>query len=501
MRTVIFGVLRVDEKLCGKRMSVEFERTIAEFFEVIQETENADVNSLEFAELIWDGRRLVKILRVRFPLWFWSIFTLRDVEFHGAFLFHKFCLDNCISLDIDFDPFDIIFKRRIDAVVQSISHILSLPLESFRIPDHAGPLSDESQVCSCLLCRWKSAIAVLSHTSHPWSPNKLAMSVRRLIADGIPGAAREHVWLVLSGALHLMRTRRPDYASHFPKALAKCQHLELIDLDISRTFQGNSDWRAKKYDMSTRRILAAYSVRNPSVGYCQGLTYVVGLLVTVVNEELAFLILCAIVEDGLLPPDYYTSLQGAMVDRKVTERLISQFLPNLTALLDSQLEDYSFVSIPWNMCLFSTALSMEVSVRLWDFLFGFGPSVLFKTSLGILRELESALAMKEIKAGEIREKLSKIESSVTVSDIALFQAGFPELTNSLIAVLRDELRGSESCQPLAVQAHDSLNSCVSDDSYFGTSCVPPSRPSSRSRQTKRLAIEGLSVFMGLTHKT
>jgi hypothetical protein len=484
-------------------MSVDFGTSVREFLECIGDSTESCTTIADFATFISSGIHLKTFLKRRFPQYWWSVFALSDAYFHGAFLFHKFCTDTSILSRLQIDAFDIVQRKNTQVIVRAISELMCLP-QSENSPSHSGPLSDDSDICSCLLCRWRKVICVLSPTIHPWAPNRLASSVRRLVADGVPAVAREHVWLILSGGLHLMRTRRPDYASHFPEAFLKCSHLELIDLDISRTFQGYPQWRVKRYDVSTRRILAAYAMRNPSVGYCQGLSYIVGLLVTVVNEEIAFVILCAIIEDGLLPPDYYTSLQGAIIDRRVIEKLIHKFLPELSAILDHQLQDYSFVTIPWNMCLFSTALSMDVSVRLWDFLFAFGPCVLFKTSLSLLRELESGLVTKAISVSDVRARLMEIESTTNANDIALAQEGFPDVTNSLVRMLREELRGPEECPPLSVrhasQSGLTLNSCVSDDSYFGASQPAPVRETSNDREQKKYAIEGLSLFMGVKRR-
>ena len=481
-------------------MSVDFKTTIARFFQLTGQHVDPELSDLEFILMLQDGSLILKFLSALFPHNFWSIFPLSDARFHGAFIFQRLCINLGLPSEIDLDPFDIVHGKRPDLVVASIGFVLSA-YNGNLFPEHAGPTSDDSlDVCSCLVCRWKKIVGVLSPSSHPWCPNRLPNAVRRLVADGVPSGVREHVWLVLSGALHLVRTRRPDYAGHFPRALVKCPHMELIDLDISRTFQSIPEWRRRKFDISTRRVLAAYALRNPSIGYCQGLSYIVGLLVTIVNEEIAFYVLCAIIEDGLLPPDYYTTLQGAMIDRKVVEQLLRQFLPDLCACLQSQIEDYSFVSIPWNMCLFSTALSMDVSVRLWDFLFAYGPCVLFKTSLGILKELEAALMSKQTSVADVRSKLMSIESSINANDVALFQSMFPDCSNHLVALLREELRNPlDECRPLSVKdaVEDSLNSCVSDDSYFG---IDPGLRRSRSakeqeRERRRYAIDNLSLFL------
>ena len=480
-------------------MIVDFSATIKDFLRVTGSEGVTNDDPVRFAALIADGLALFRFIKSIDPQSIWFEFPLSDIGFHGAFIFCR-ALQNWKPHPVSFvDSLDIVFSREPRKVLEAVSIILSSPP---RVPTsvHSGPESDDSHSCSCLRCRWRCTIGVFAPLSHAWSPSRLPNSVRRLVSEGVPSAIREHAWLILSGGLHLVRSRKIHYVSHFPRALADCPHLDLIDLDIARTYQDIPEWRANRYDVITRRILAAYALRNPTVGYCQGLSYIVGLLVTVVNEEIAFVILCAIIEDGLLPPDYYTSITGAMVDRQVLERLLQSELPGLSSMMD-QIEDYTFVTIPWNMCLFSTAFSMHVSVRVWDFLFAYGPCVLFKVGLGLWRELEAELFLKKLSVNEIRSKLAEIERKTTVEDIALYVSQFPNVSNDVIESIRTEVRSEHTASECHMSVHavldDTLRSCVSDDQYFGVQAKLDKAPSSISRHRQRkLALRGLSQFMG-----
>lgn len=48
-----------------------------------------------------------------------------------------------------------------------------------------------------------------------------------------------------------------------------------------------------------RRVLAAYALHNPKVGYCQGMNFLAGLLLLFMPEESAFWSLAALVEQLL----------------------------------------------------------------------------------------------------------------------------------------------------------------------------------------------------------
>ena len=56
-----------------------------------------------------------------------------------------------------------------------------------------------------------------------------------------------------------------------------------------------------------------YSVRNGTVGYCQGFNFVVGKLLQVMREEEAFWTFASIIE-SLMPVDYFINMVGARVD-------------------------------------------------------------------------------------------------------------------------------------------------------------------------------------------
>lgn len=64
-----------------------------------------------------------------------------------------------------------------------------------------------------------------------------------------------------------------------------------------------------------RRVLRAYSWRNPNIGYCQGLNRLAAIALLFLDEEDAFWCLVSIVEHTL-PGDYYDkSLIGSQTDQ------------------------------------------------------------------------------------------------------------------------------------------------------------------------------------------
>lgn len=85
--------------------------------------------------------------------------------------------------------------------------------------------------------------------------------------------------------------------------------LQQIEKDLPRTFPDHSLMRDHGSKTTSgrcalRRILAAYSLHNPGVGYCQGMNFIAGCLLLFMNEEDAFYCLCTIV--GEILAGYYS---------------------------------------------------------------------------------------------------------------------------------------------------------------------------------------------------
>lgn len=58
-----------------------------------------------------------------------------------------------------------------------------------------------------------------------------------------------------------------------------------IDLDLKRTFPDEPICMTEGFLIQLRNILICYSIRNSTVGYCQGMNFIVGkLLLTIQNE-------------------------------------------------------------------------------------------------------------------------------------------------------------------------------------------------------------------------
>lgn len=130
-------------------------------------------------------------------------------------------------------------------------------------------------------------------------------------------------------------------------------------------------------------------------------------LLLFVEEEYAFWIMVAIVED-LLPASYYSStLLGVQADQKVLRNLIQNYLPLVEESLKKHDIELSLITSHWFLTLFSGVVHVKILLRIWDLFFFEGSMVLFQITLSMLKMKEPQLQELENSA-QIFNALSDI---------------------------------------------------------------------------------------------
>ncbi|KAM9230566.1 small G protein signaling modulator 3 isoform 2-T2 [Dugong dugon] len=245
--------------------------------------------------------------------------------------------------------------------------------------------------------------------------------LRSLVLAGIPHSMRPQLWMRLSGALQKKHSSELSYRemvknSSNDETIAAKQ----IEKDLLRTMPGNACF-ANVSSIGVprlRRILRALAWLYPEIGYCQGTGMVAACLLLFLEEEDAFWMMCAIVED-LLPASYFsTTLLGVQTDQRVLRHLIVQYLPRLDKLLQEHDIELSLITLHWFLTAFASVVPLRLLLRIWDLFFYEGSLVLFQTTLGMLRLKEEELIQSENSAS-IFNTLSDIPSQIKDAELLL----------------------------------------------------------------------------------
>ena len=200
-----------------------------------------------------------------------------------------------------------------------------------------------------------------------------------------------------------------EYCKNMP-----CPSAHQIDLDLKRTFPTDEKCMTDEFLLKMRNILLCYSIRNITVGYCQGMNFLVArLLLLIQNEEAVFWIFVQIVEKFLSLLNYQ-ELTGVIIETTLIETLISYYLPDLNDFLkkkDFTISLSNFIH-KWIVCLFSQTLNQEMIYTLYDFFFIDGFIIMIKACIFILACIQKEL-MEKKTFGEIYQIFVDVENKIT----------------------------------------------------------------------------------------
>eukprot|EP00042_Codosiga_hollandica_P052495 m.667589 g.667589 ORF g.667589 m.667589 type:complete len:1033 (+) comp58508_c0_seq15:3918-7016(+) len=213
---------------------------------------------------------------------------------------------------------------------------------------------------------------------------------RKLILKGVPLGFRSQVWMLYSGALTDCADQ-DDYYEHLLTQYAgrKTIATEEIERDLHRSLPEHPAFQSPVGIDALRRVLTAYSWRNPDIGYCQAMNILASVFLIYCSEKEAFWLMCALCERLL--PDYYSKrIVGALIDQGVFESVLAEEMPTLHEHMAS-LQILQLVTLPWFITVFVSAMPFQSAARVLDCFFYDGPRVLIQLSLALFGRMEHQL--------------------------------------------------------------------------------------------------------------
>lgn len=254
--------------------------------------------------------------------------------------------------------------------------------------------------------------------------------VKRYVRKGIPSEYRGPAWFYYAGGFEHMHRHPGHYEQLVRQAMESPSNddKEHIERDLHRTFPDNVHFKPEmpaipedagagssnpKYRSvifetqmirSLRRVLYAFALHNPRIGYTQSLNFITGLLLLFLPEEKAFWMLHIITTD-YLPGTHEISLEGANVDLWILMVLLKETLPGIYTKIASsgpttsrakppaltvqtRLPDITLGLTNWLMSLFIGSLPLETTLRVWDCFFYEGSKTFFRVALAIFKASE-----------------------------------------------------------------------------------------------------------------
>ncbi|XP_042241893.1 TBC1 domain family member 1-like [Homarus americanus] len=218
------------------------------------------------------------------------------------------------------------------------------------------------------------------------------------IKQGVPKSVRGEAWQLLVKQ-YLARNPKlePQILSYnvayesMIKELTSQHHAILIDL--GRTFPTHPYFMQTlgPGQLALFNVLKAYSLLDKDVGYCQGLSFVGGVLLLHVEEEAAYNLLKHLMYVMGCRRQYRPDLIGLQVQMYQLSRLLHDQLRQLYDHFEVHEVTPQLFAAPWFLTLFASQFPLSFVSRVFDLLFMEGMEAVFRVALVLLRTHEEAL--------------------------------------------------------------------------------------------------------------
>eukprot|EP00804_Cyclotella_cryptica_P029325 CCRYP_018034-RC/>CCRYP_018034-RC protein AED:0.08 eAED:0.08 QI:753/0.75/0.6/1/0.5/0.2/5/0/609 len=200
-----------------------------------------------------------------------------------------------------------------------------------------------------------------------------------------------------------------------------------------------------------RRILRAYSLYDTEVGYCQGMNFIAGMLLTFLSEEESFWLLVVIMNDEpyKLREIFNREMAGTHEVLYIADKLVQVFLPELYAHLEKQTVHTSMFSTQWLMTIYTSTFPFDLVTRVWDLFLSEGWKIVYKTFIALLMH---AREDGDLINKNMEEILLKKQSDVSVQDFSPKMV--PVAFEAKLAVMISDALSPEECAELIQRAKD-----------------------------------------------
>ncbi|XP_042661920.1 TBC1 domain family member 4 [Tyto alba] len=221
--------------------------------------------------------------------------------------------------------------------------------------------------------------------------------IHSTLKEGVPKSRRGEIWQFLA-VQHRVRHRLPNKQQppdvsykELLKQLTAQQHAILVDL--GRTFPTHPYFSAHlgAGQLSLFNLLKAYSLLDKEVGYCQGISFVAGVLLLHMSEEQAFEMLKFLMYDLGFRKQYRPDMMSLQIQMYQLSRLLHDYHRDLYNHLEENEISPSLYAAPWFLTLFASQFPLGFVARVFDIIFLQGTEVIFKVALSLLSSQETSV--------------------------------------------------------------------------------------------------------------
>uniref|UniRef100_A0A4W4FSS5 USP6 N-terminal-like protein n=1 Tax=Electrophorus electricus TaxID=8005 RepID=A0A4W4FSS5_ELEEL len=220
-----------------------------------------------------------------------------------------------------------------------------------------------------------------------WEKYHNSEKMTKRVYKGIPLQLRGEAWALLLDVRKMKEENMGKYEKMKEQARIFSTEIKQIDLDVNRTFRNHvmfmDRFGVKQKDLFN--VLAAYSVYNTEVSYCQGMSQIAAILLMYLNEEEAFWALAQLLTSqkhamhGFFIPGF-PKLQRFQAHH---DQILAKLLPRLKRHLEQMTT--GIYTTKWFLQCFIDRTPFTLTLRLWDIYILEGEKVLTAMAYTVLK--------------------------------------------------------------------------------------------------------------------
>ena len=180
------------------------------------------------------------------------------------------------------------------------------------------------------------------------------------------------------------------YSKYIKQTLDKEKSINLIDLDIERTFSYMGIFKNEsQLGNNLREILRIFVVARPDIGYVQGLSYIAGTLLLQMDKFTSFVCFMNIILSPNILPFYRLDEENIKKRLELFNELLKLNLPKLYKHFEENEVLPEHYLLEWFMTLFTRNLHIDLALRIWDIYMIEGIITVYKSAVVIFKLNES----------------------------------------------------------------------------------------------------------------
>ncbi|CAG9336187.1 unnamed protein product [Blepharisma stoltei] len=240
--------------------------------------------------------------------------------------------------------------------------------------------------------------------------------LKKRIRKGIPDCLRGVVWTKLAN----IQTIKNEYTENYYKNLTELDSntvsIQDITRDYYRTFSGHVLFRDHGLCQdSLYRILKAFSLHDPDLGYCQGMGVLAATFLMYMSEEDSFWMIVSLMRNYDIRDYYLPGMPGIYKAFYQINGVFRQVLPDLWDHF-MEISVYPSMFAPgWMMTLYMSYFKFEISLRIFDIFLNEGKKILFKVYIALFKKSKKELI--SMPCDVLLEKIPNLHEDFTADSL------------------------------------------------------------------------------------